>query len=266
MPISLVKRREPASAEQPAGVAHRVKAALTRPVRERRAGDDDRAEQFGRDGGKHHHRPARLAIADHAGFAVRIGVQLDHPLKKYRLGAGDVFDRLTGHGVGQEANEITGVPRSQRYADFAVSLEAADARTVPSARINDHERSQLRINRDPLGGHDPHQPVVDRSLEGATIDDQFNFVPEHVRHGLSQMLAIAVPPLSHHIPEQDHALRKIDDIIQRGSGRIEGSTQIASSQRLGFLRQHGSGLLLECARLSKMRVCHAPSPIGALMH
>ena len=55
-----------------------VEATLTRPVRERRAGDNDRTEQVGCDGGEHHHRPAGLAIADNVGLAIRIGVQLDN--------------------------------------------------------------------------------------------------------------------------------------------------------------------------------------------
>ena len=101
-------------------------------------------------------------------------------------------DRLTGHGIGQEADEITSVPRSQRHANFAVGFETADARAVPGARINDHERSEFRIDGDPRRWHDPHQAIVDGTLQCATISHKFNFVPEHVRNGLSQMLAVAI--------------------------------------------------------------------------
>jgi len=87
--------------------------------------------------------------------------------------------------VGQEPNEVTGVPGPQRNADLAVRLEAADARAVPGARIDDHERSQLRIDRDPVGRHNAHQPVIHGPLEGAAIDHQLDFVAEHVRNGLS---------------------------------------------------------------------------------
>src|SRR6476659_3951429 len=50
---------QPAATEQTAAVAHRVLAVHAGPVRQRRAGNDDRAEQFGADGGEHHDRPSR---------------------------------------------------------------------------------------------------------------------------------------------------------------------------------------------------------------
>jgi hypothetical protein len=80
--------------------------------------------------------------------------------------------------------------------------------------------------------HDPHQPIVDGTLQGATIGHKFNFVPEHVRNGLSQMLAVAITALAHHVPEQDGALKKIDLIIQRRSDQAEGYTQVVYSERL----------------------------------
>ena len=75
-----------------------------------------------------------------------------------------------------------------------------------------------------------------RPMESLSNCARWHTVPEHVRHGLGQMLAIAVSTLSHHIPEQDGPLRKIDYVIQRGSNRSEGSTRIASSKRLESLR------------------------------
>ena len=82
------------------------------PIGKRRAGDNDRAEQLRRDRGKHHDRPTRLAVADHAGLTVGIGVQLDNSFEEGRLGAGDILDGLTGHGVGQEALSATPISLS----------------------------------------------------------------------------------------------------------------------------------------------------------
>ena len=57
---------------------------------------------------------------------------------------------------------------------------------MPGARIDDDERSQLRIDRDPVGRHNPHQPVIHGPLEGAAIDHQLDFVAEHVRNSLGK--------------------------------------------------------------------------------
>ena len=45
-----------------------------------------------------------------------------------------------GIGIRVEDHEVHGVPRAQRDADFGVFLEAADARAVARARVDDHER------------------------------------------------------------------------------------------------------------------------------
>ena len=63
----------------------------------------------GRIGRQHHDGPAGLAIADHAGLAVGIGMKRDDLFEEDRFGARDVLDRLAGHRLGQEADEIAGM-------------------------------------------------------------------------------------------------------------------------------------------------------------
>ena len=139
------KRRQPAAAEETAGVAHGVDAADARPIGKRRAGDNKGAKQFGPDRRQHHDGPARLAISDHAGFALCLGVQRNHLLEEDRFRAADVFDRLAGHRVGQKADKVAGMACLHGDANFAVRLEAADARTMPGAGIDDHKRPGLRV-------------------------------------------------------------------------------------------------------------------------
>ena len=91
---------EPAAAQEPAAVAHRVLAVHAGPIGQWRAGDDDWAEQFGAKGGEHHDRPSRLAVADHARLAVGIGMQRDHLFEEYRLGTRDALDSLARHRCG----------------------------------------------------------------------------------------------------------------------------------------------------------------------
>ncbi len=141
----------------------------------------------GRSGREHHHRPAGLAIADHARLAVGLGVQRDHLFEEDRLGARDVLDGLARHRFGQEADEIAGMAGLERDADLAVGLEAADARAMAGARIDDDERPAGRIDFDAFRRNDPDERVVDRPLERAAVDDEFHRVFEHVRRDFARV-------------------------------------------------------------------------------
>ena len=182
-PASAVSQR---AAEQAAGIAHRVLAAHAGPVFERRPGDDDRPEELGAERGEDHHRPARLAVADHAGLALGLRVAGDHRLEEDRLGAGDVENGLAGHRVGQEADEIGGVAGLHRDADLAVGLEAADARSMPRPRVDDHERPLLRVDRHALGRRDAREQVVHRPLQPPAVEDELSLVVEYVRRDLGR--------------------------------------------------------------------------------
>ena len=174
------QRGQPTAAEQAAAIAHRILAAHARPIGQRRAGDDDGPEQLGPDRGQHHDGPASLAIADHARLAVGLRMQRGDLFEEHGFGAGDVFDGLTRHRVGQEADEIAGMSGLERNADLTVRLEAANARAMSGARIDDDERPALRIDLDALRRNDPGQDVIDRALEGAAVEDQLDAVVEHV--------------------------------------------------------------------------------------
>jgi hypothetical protein len=98
------ERRQPASTEQAAGVAHRILAVHAGPIRERCAGNDQWTDELRIKGCQHHHRPPALAIADDTGFAIGLRVQLDHALQKLRLSAGYVFNCLPRHWLRQESD------------------------------------------------------------------------------------------------------------------------------------------------------------------
>ena len=168
------ERGQPASAQQAARIAHRIFAADASPVGQRRAGDDDRAEQLRPQRGEDHDRPTGLAIADHARLAVGFRMQGDDLLDKDRLGSCDVLDGLAGHRFGQEADEVAGMAGLHRHADLAVGLEAADSRAVARTRIDHHERTALVINLHAAWRRNAHQRVIDRPLKRSAVDDQFD--------------------------------------------------------------------------------------------
>ena len=155
------------------------------------------------------------------------GCKRDDLFEEHRLGAGDVLDRLAGHGVRQEADEIAGMPGLERDADLAVGLEAADAGAVPGARIDDDERPQRLVDLDARRRNDAHEQVVDRPLERAAVHDELGLVVEHVRRGFGHVLAVLVAALAHDVPEQDAALRGIDRVFKERSKKTH--------------RRHGSG-------------------------
>ncbi len=171
----------------------------------------------GRIGREHHDRPAGLAVADHAGLAVGLRVQRDDLFEEYRFGAGNVLDGLARHRIGQEADEIAGMAGLEGDADLAVGLEAADARAMAGARIDDDERPARRIDLNALRRNDPHEPIVDRPLQRAAVNDELDLVIEHMRRSLGQMLAILIAALAHDVPEQHAPLRRIDHVFHGGS-------------------------------------------------
>ena len=185
------------------------------PIGERRTGNNDRAEQFGANGSKHHDCPSRLAISDHAGLAARVGMRSGHLLDEHRFRAGDVLDGLARNWIRREADEIARMPSLHCDADFAVGLEPADARTVPGTRIHDNERPKLRIDRHACGRDDAHEAVVDRAVELAPVDDELDFVIEHMRSGFRQMFAVLISALTHHVPKQDGALGGVGHVLHR---------------------------------------------------
>ena len=87
---------------------------------------------------------------------------LDDLLDKTGLGFAHILDRLTGHRVGQKADEVARMARGERDPDLAVVLHAADPGAMPGARIEDDERPLARVDRGALGRDNAHQPVIHR--------------------------------------------------------------------------------------------------------
>ena len=148
-------------------------------------------------------------------------MQRDDLLEEDRLSARDVLEGLAWHGLGQESDEIAGMPGLESDADLAVGLEPADARAMPRSRIDHHEGAARRIDCDALGRDNPHEDIVDRPIEGAAVDNDLRRIVEHVRRGLGEMLAILVAALAHHVHEQEAALRGVDHILHRRGKRTK---------------------------------------------
>ena len=174
-----------------------------------------RSKQLRPQRGQDHDGPAGLAVADHAGLTVSLGMQADDLLDEQGLGARDPLDRLPRHRFRQEADEIAGVSRLHRNPDLAVRLEPANSRTVPGARIDHDERPPLGIDFDPPGRNDADQRVIDRLVQLAAVDDQFGGILQDMRCRLRGMLAVLIATSTHDVQEQHAPLSSIHHVFDR---------------------------------------------------
>ena len=154
------------------------------------------------------------------GFAVGLGMKRNDLFKEHRFGAGDILDRLAGHRIGREADEVAGVPRLHRNPDFTVGLETANAGPMSGSRIHHHEGAALHVDLDTLRRNDAHQQVVDRPLQGAPVDHQLGRIIKDMRNRLGQMLAILIAALPHDVHEQHAALGRIHQVLEGGAEKI----------------------------------------------
>ena len=145
----------------------------------------------------------------------------DHAFEKSGLGARDILDRLPGHGIGQEADEVAGMARLQGHADLALRLEAANARPVAGARIDDDERTLAFVDLDAVGRHDADQNVVHGPRQLAPVHDEFAAEFQHVRRSLCGMLPIALAALLQDVQEKNPALARIEPISPRVVSQID---------------------------------------------
>src|SRR5262249_6331824 len=199
MPEVADKGSQPAAPNQTSGVAHGIFTAHAGPIGERRAGHNDRADQFRSNGCHHQHRPSSLTVPHNAGLAIGIRMQIDDSLEKNGFCARHILDGLTGYGLRQETNEVAWVPSFEGYTNLAVRFEPANPGAMSRARVHNHERAARRVCFNRLRRNDPHERIIDGSLQRPPIDDKLNVIVEHVWRGLGQMRTELISPLAHDV-------------------------------------------------------------------
>jgi hypothetical protein len=125
-------------------------------------------------------------------------------------------------------------------SNFAVGLEAANARSMARARVHYDERPPTRLDGYALRRHDAHEAIIDRALERAAVDDELRLVIEDIRHSLGHMLAVLIAALAQDVPKQNRALGCVDRIVHR---RAAGADQVRRDVWL-------AGKRLLCAHLA----------------
>ncbi len=208
--------RHPAAAEQAARVAHPALALLPRPVRQRRAGQQDRAGQLRMQGGHDHGLPAGLAVGHHHRLALGFGMAGGDQGDEMGLGLPHVLHGLARDGFGQEADEIGGVAGGEGLADLALVLHAADARAMARPGVDHHERRLGGVDDSVLGRDHADQPIVDRALQGAAVADQLGLEYQHIGRDLGLVLEIAVAATTQDVEHQGRALPRVHPVF---SGR-----------------------------------------------
>jgi hypothetical protein len=125
----------------------------------------------------------------------------NHLFEEDGLRAADVFNRLAGHRLRQKADEVAGMPCLHRHADFAVRLEAADARTVAGAGIDNDKRPGLGIDLHAFRRDDTHQDIIDRPFECPAVGNHVERIVEDVRRELGAVLPVLISALAQRVPE-----------------------------------------------------------------
>src|SRR5512143_284362 len=105
-------------------------------------------------------------------------MQRDHLFKEYRVGPHDAIDGLSRHRVGREADEVARMAGAHRHTQLAVGFEPTNAWTLPGARINDHERPPLGVDRDPGRRLDAGEQIIGGSLERAAVENHLSVEAE----------------------------------------------------------------------------------------
>ena len=124
------QRGEPGAAEHAAEIAHRILAAHARPVGQRRARQQDRADQLGPDRRRHHELPAGLAVADDHRLALGLGMQARRSPRRRRPRPRR-HPRSSGRAparAGSRRSSRDGRPRAPRRSRCPASCRRCPAR------------------------------------------------------------------------------------------------------------------------------------------
>ncbi len=190
-------------------------------------------------------------------------MQFDNFLEERRFGMHDIFDCLTGYGVRKESYEIARMSRSQRGADFAVALEAANARPVPRARVEHDERTKtarvvcfgrIAIGLQIVRRNDAHEAVADRTRQGAAIQDQLGSEIQHIGCALMQVRLVLVAALAHHVGEQHIALPRVDCVLSARVWQRRSRRKCVGQSRSRILLRIGCQVQVMHAELTSQRV------------
>ena len=103
------------------------------------------------------------------------------------------------------------------------------ARQVPARRRSAAARSRCcqasgqrpcdrraGVGYDSFGRSDLDQGVADRGFQIAAVHDQFTLELEHMGRFLRHVLEIFIPATTHHVPVEERALRRIDEVLTEG--------------------------------------------------
>ena len=154
------------------------------------------------------------------------------------LGARHVRDELARLRIPAERHEVDRMALAQRHPDLAVCLEAADARAVPGAGVDDDVGAARVIDVHTLGRQDAQQHVVGRKGQVLAIHDHFVVVHQHRRAAGGFVFQEDVAPLAQGVQAQHRAFGGVAQVVAPGldQGSIRASRLQASDQVTGFAR------------------------------
>ena len=168
-----------------------------------------------------------MAVADQHRLPHPVGVPFSDNANEMDLRATNILDRLPWLRIGRKSDEIGGMARAQRDADFAVVLHAADTRPVTRPGVKYDEWSFGRIGFDARRRANSDERIIHRSLEPPPVDDQLRFKVEDVRRLAFALFAIIVTPRAQHVEKEHGALERVAPIVEKRvrRGKVLGHSQ-----------------------------------------
>ena len=156
--------------------------------------------------------------------------------------------------------------RLQCYADFALRLEAANARPVAGTRIDNDERPSAFVDVDCIRRCDANESVIDGPRQLASVHDQVTLEFQDVRCGSRCMFLVARGALPEAVQEEPPTLAGIDPVVERLSSQIPWPADARSFGYVMEFRFHVPGSLATlrttaCRQLPMIERASSPSEL-----
>jgi hypothetical protein len=219
---------DPDPPQEPSPVAHGILPGHPAPVGQGRPVEDQGPGDIGPFGAQKGRGPSRLAVSDDGG-TVGVGMELGHLLQEAGHGRLDIGQVLAGKGLGKEEDEIDGMAEVEGHADLGIHFRSADPRPVTGPGIDDDNgtlglvhpaaketAAEAFVQKGlvlPAPFGDPHQGVIDRTLEMFGVEDNLEVEGQHRRLTAADVTDIVVAPLAQDVREEEGPLPDIHGVL-----------------------------------------------------
>src|SRR5262249_59646982 len=125
----------------------------------------------------------------------------------------NIRDTLALPRLRGEADKVDRMSELERIADLADRLEAADARPLTGARVDDDHRPLALVELDACRGNDADQRVIDRPWQLVAAHHNLEIIDQNGIDRMRPHLLVLIAAPAQDIQEQDRPLREVSPIF-----------------------------------------------------